>query len=130
MAKNKKKKSPSRIKYEQEHKVISFRETKETRDRAEVVKKVEGKSNAAIFKDGLGLNEVKIRAEKEIREEAYVEGWDDGYEAAQDEYMVTYPCNVCKERIEVDSKEEKEAIARYMSEHGWCHLDCLKKKRQ
>lgn len=124
------KRSPSRIKYEQEHKVISFRETKEIHDRAEVVKKVEGKSNADIFKNGLGLNEVKIRAEKEISEEAYAEGWDDGYEAAQDEYMVTFPCSVCKKPLELTSPKAKEAVRKYMIEHRWGHIDCLKEKRQ
>ncbi len=130
MAKKKRtKRSPSRIKYEQEHKVISFRETKEIHDRAEVVKKVEGKSNADIFKDGLGLNEVKIRAEKEISVEAYSEGWDDGYEAAQDEYMVTFPCRVCKKPIEITSPEAKKAVRKYMIEHGWAHADCHKKRQ-
>ncbi len=120
-----KKKSPSRIKYEQNNPVISFRATKEIRDRTDVVRKTEAKNNAAIFKVGLGILEVKVRAEKEIKEEAYQEGIEDGYDCAQELYAVSYPCCVCKKTIEVESKEEKEAIAEYMTERGWGHSECI-----
>ena len=124
--KNKNKKnSPSRIKYEQNHPVISSRAPKEIRDRIEAVKKAERKSILDILKVGLGILEAKVRAEKDIRAEAYQEGMEYGYDAGRELYMVTYPCAVCKEMIEVTTDEEKEAIAEYMAEQGWGHSECI-----
>ena len=74
---------------------------------------------------GLGLLEVKVSKEKEVRDRAYYQGFDEGYKDAEELYKVTYPCNVCRKTIEVMSTKEKEAIRRYMLEHGWGHADCV-----
>ena len=55
-----KKKSPSRIKYEQRHPTVSFRVTKELYDRLQAVKEAEGLSNTDILKVGVGLLEVRV----------------------------------------------------------------------
>jgi len=82
-------------------------------------------SNGDVYKAGLGVIEVKVRAEAEIRQEGYEEGQLNGYELAESEYKVTYPCSICGKSIEVTTDKEKEAIAKYMVEHGWAHGDCL-----
>ena len=74
MAKGKGKQTPSRIKYEQNHPTVSFRVSKELYERLQAVKKAEGKSITDVLKVGVGLLEVKIRKEKEIRVQAYDEG--------------------------------------------------------
>jgi len=124
-----KKKSPARDRYEKSHPVISFRVDKELYDRLKAVKKVEGRSMTDIMKAGLGLIEVKIRTEKEIWQQGYDEGQVNGYELAESEYKVTYPCSICGKSIEVNTDEEKKAIATYMREHGWGHADCINRRR-
>ena len=126
--KSNKKKSPSRERYEQNHPTRSFRTSKELDDRIEAIKKAENMSLTDIVKVAVGHIEVKVRAEKEVRQEAYEEGQLNGYELAESEYKVTYPCSICGKSIEVTTDEEKRAIATYMREHGWGHADCIKRR--
>ena len=120
---------PSRKKYEEDNPVVSCRVPKELYNRLRAIKKVEGKSMTDILKAGLGLFEVKVRAEKEVKQEAYEEGQLNGYELAESEYKVTYPCSICGKSIEVTTEEEKKAIRGYMVEHGWGHADCINRSR-
>lgn len=122
----KKQKTPSRIKYEQNHPTISFRDSKELQDRLQAVKKAEGKSNADVLKAGVGLLEVKVRQEEEVR----LEGYKKGYEDAKNRFEVTFPCSVCGKMISITNPKAKEAVSRYMTEHGWGHAECHKLKDQ
>jgi len=124
MARRKRNKSPARDRYEKSHPVISFRVDRELYDRLKVVKKVEGRSMADILKAGLGLIEVKIRAEEEMWQRGYNEGYEKGIEAAEKLYMVTYPCSNCGQMKAVTTDEEKKAIRDFMVQSGWCHADC------
>ena len=119
---------PSRKKYEEDNPVVSCRVPKELYNRLRAIKKAEGKSMADVLKAGLGLFEVKVRTEKEVKQEAYEEGQINGYELAESEYKVTYPCSICGESIEVTTDEEKKAIAEYMREDGWGHADCINRR--
>jgi len=119
----KKKKTPSRIKYERDHPTVSLRVTKELKDRLQAVKEAEGSSITDVLKVGAGLSEVKVRKEKEVRAQAYDEGYNEGYKDAEELYKVTYLCKICRKTIEVMSVKEKEAIKRYM--HGWAHAKCI-----
>jgi len=124
MLKSKKKRTPSRIRYEQSHPTFSFRTYKELDERVQAVKKTEGISNTNIVEAGVGLFEVKNRKEKEVRDQAYDEGYEKGYEEAEKLYKVTYPCKICRKMIAVTDKNVKEAIRRYMLQHGWVHTSC------
>lgn len=121
MAKGKKKRTPSRIRYEQKRPTFSFRTYEELNDKVRLVKKVDGISNTNIVEAGVGLFEVKNRKEKEVRDQAY----EEGYEEAKNLYMVTYFCEICGKTIEVMSTKQKEAIRRYMLKYGWGHADCV-----
>lgn len=125
---NTKKKSPSRVKYEQEHPTVSFRIPRDLHDRLQVVRQAEGKSITDVLKVGVGLLEVEVRREQKIREDAYVAGRLKGCLDARKKYSVSYPCSVCGEPIVVESREEKEFIKRKMSESGWGHSDCIDKR--
>ena len=125
MAKGKKKKTPSRVKYEQKRPTVSFRVSKDLDDRLLAVKEAEGKSSTDVLRVGVGLLEVKVRKEKEVRAQAYDEGYDEGYKDAEELYKVTYLCKICRKTIEVMSVKEKEAIKGYMREHGWAHARCI-----
>jgi hypothetical protein len=123
MAKRKRQKiSQSRARYEQNHPVISFRASKEVRDRIKAVQEAEGKSIGDIVKVGLGILEAKVRAEKDIRASAFAKG----FKRASDFYMVSYPCAKCGETMRVTTDEEKEDIKAYMAEQGWGHSECVK----
>ena len=124
----KKKKTPSRVKYEESHPTVSFRISRELCDRLQVVKKAEGKSTADVLKVGVGLLEVKVSEEKEAKRQGYEEGFGEGYERAESRYKVTYRCSVCRKTLEVTSVKEKEAVGRYMREHRWGRADCVDRR--
>ena len=115
------KRTPSRIRYEQKRPTFSFRTYEELKARIQEVKEVGGISNINIVEAGVGLFEVKNRKEKEVRDQAY----EEGYEEAKNLYMVTYPCEICGKTIEVMSTKQKAAIRRYMLKYGWGHADCV-----
>jgi len=114
MAKKQRRNPPSRKRYEQDNPVVSCRLPREIYDRLRVAKEKEGMSYADIFKVGLGLLEVKMRAEEEVREEAREEGKIDGYDLAEYVYKFSFPCSVCGKPIVLDTEEKKEPI-RYVS---------------
>jgi hypothetical protein len=123
----KKRQSPSRVRYEQSHPTVSFRVYKELYDRLEAVKKAEGKSTTDVLGVGVGLLEVKVRKEKEIRDQAYEEGWENGAAEAEELYAVHYSCSVCGKEIVVTTDDEKRAIRTYMREYRWGHANCVKR---
>ena len=126
--KNRQRKPPSREKYEQAHPVFSARVPRKIYDRIQEVKKKEHLSNTDILMLALDPIEIKLRAEEEVRQSAYDEGWEKGISEAVELYMVIYPCSVCRKGIEVTTDEEKKAIRTYMREHGWGHSDCINRK--
>lgn len=127
MAKRRNKRTPSRIRYEHEHPTVCFRVSRETYERSQVVKEAEGKSFADIWKVGLGILEVHVKQETEVRKQGYDAGYRKGLADADSLYRVTYPCSVCGKTLTVTSKEEKAAIKRYMKENRWGHKACHEK---
>ena len=119
-----KRKSPSREKYERNNPVVSHRIPKELRDRLQAAKEKEGLSYTDILKMGLGLLEPKIRAEKEVWEEAYERGHISGYTSAESAYRITYPCSVCKKTMVVRAEGTKRAIREFLINEGWGHATC------
>ncbi len=111
------KKSPSREKYEKENPTVSARVPEETRERLRVVLPKLGMSLADALKVLAGELEVKVTPIDEARQAAY--------EEAKNLHMVTYPCEICGKTIEVMSTKQKEAIRRYMLKYGWGHADCV-----
>jgi hypothetical protein len=128
MTKKQRSTTPSRKRYEKAKPVISLRVPKELHDRMLVAKEKEGMSYTDILKAGLGMFEVKIRAEEEVRQDAYDEGQLNGYELAESVYKVTFPCKACGKPITVEDEATKEAIKGYMLEHGWVCGDCLNRR--
>lgn len=124
MAKHIKKKYPSRVRYEQAHPTVSCRVPQKVYDRLRAVKETEGRSFTDILKVGLGLLEVRAKAEAEIRKQGHAEGYKRGYAEAEGTYKVIYHCNVCRKVVAVTSTNAKEAIKQYMEEQGWGHKEC------
>jgi len=97
---------PSRKKYEEANPVVSFKVSKELYDRLQVAKEKESMSYTDILKVGLGLIEVKMRAEEEVREEGKI----DGYDLAEYVYKFSFPCSVCGKPVVLDTEEKKEPL--------------------
>jgi antitoxin component of RelBE/YafQ-DinJ toxin-antitoxin module len=113
----KKRKSPSREKYEKENPTVSARVSKETRDKLlEVLPKL-GMSLADAFKVLAGELEVKAVPIEEARRQ--------GYEEAKKLYTVTYPCFVCGKPIVITSPETKGVVSKFLTTHGWGHTKCI-----
>jgi len=81
-----------------------------------------------VLRDGVGLNEVKIRTEAEIREKAFREGHCKGYGLAESKYKLNFRCSVCRAIIDVDNDATKKAIGRHLEEYGWGHAECIDRK--
>ena len=119
---DKRRKSPSREKYEKENPTVSARLAKETRVSLRGVLTKLGMTLPDALKVLAGELEVKVRPTDEARQA--------GYEEAKNLYMVTYPCRICGNPITLTSPKAKETARRYMVEHGWSHAECNKRKRQ
>ena len=104
------KKNSSRIKYEQNHPVVSFRISKELYDSLQAAKEKEGLSYTDILKIGLGLTKLTIDKKEVIEQKAFDKGWEKGNDDAMNVYPIYYPCSKCGKEIIVTSAEEKDAI--------------------
>lgn len=124
MIKRRKKKSPSRVKYEQNNPVSSSRVDKKLKETLREIKEKEGLSQTDVLRRGAGLVVVKMRKEQEIWQRAFDKGEENGIRRVEAVYMVSYPCDKCKKMIPVTTDEEKEAIRKFMVENGWHHDDC------
>jgi hypothetical protein len=119
MAIKKKKTPPSRTKYEKTHPTVSARLPVEVRGKLLANLRILGMSVAEALKVLAGELEIKAIPIEAARKA--------GYEQAKKRYMVIYKCAVCGKYIVIVSPKEKEAAARYMTEHGWVHAECHKK---
>jgi flagellar biosynthesis/type III secretory pathway protein FliH len=113
-------KPPSRVRYEASHLTVSCRVPKEIYERLQALRE-KGHSFADILKMGLRLAAPKLNR-------AYQRGYQDGYKAAEETYKVTYDCIVCGQPCVVQAREVKEAVNRYMREHGWGHTACHQRR--
>lgn len=87
MAKTKKKRTPSRVKYEQSHPTVSFRLPKELYDQLMEQLASRDITAADFIKEALGAKRIKTPNIAEIKDaeykQGYYEGYEDGYERAE-----------------------------------------------
>ena len=122
MESKKRRKPPSREKYERENPTVSARLPRAKRDKLLAVLRSQDLSLANLLISFADEYEVKVRPIGEARQQ--------GYEEAKNHYMVTYPCSVCGKLVLLTSPKAKEAASRYMTEHGWRHAECHKQRQQ
>ena len=117
----KSKRTPSRIRYEQSHPTVSARIPVDKRDKLFTV----------LARISLTLAQLLIRFadEMEIISRPLEDARRAGYEEAKSRFLVTYPCNGCGNLLPITSPKEKAAVGKYMSEHGWGHEECHKRKQ-
>jgi len=116
------KKTLSRIKYDRSHPTVSARIPSETKAKLLVELKRRGMSLPDALKVLAGELEVKGVSIEEVRKA--------GYEEAKNIYMVSYSCSGCGKPIPIISPKAKAAVGKYMTEHGWAHAECHKRRRQ
>lgn len=94
-----------------------------TRDLKEKLDKIKGeKTYATLIRELLSSGSVAGSAEMFDRE------YDKGYEEAQKDYRITYPCSVCgKSTVKLLNRADYRAMKEYMKEHGWGHKICASK---
>jgi len=114
-------KPPSRVRYEAANPAVSCRVGKDLYRRLQAVRKAEGRSLADVLAIGLGVLEVKMKSEAELRQQ--------GYEQAAQLFMVTFRCAGCGKSISVTGQAAKEACQRYLEREGWSHAECYPKRR-
>ncbi|MFP4052154.1 MAG: hypothetical protein ACLFVB_10495 [Thermoplasmata archaeon] len=94
---------PSKKRYNKRNPVISFRVSKEVKEKLDEIIE-ERKTTKKEWFEGI------INDENNSQEEAFRNGYDKGYRDAKNKYKVEYPCNVCGEPIIVTQKGVKEMI--------------------
>jgi len=107
---------PAYYRYREKHPAIVIRVTKEIFDKLKELQNKTGKTLAQLVRENLGI---QMRNEQNA--------YRKGYEDAKKKYLVSYPCAVCGETIEVESPEEKAAIKKYMRQYEWGHQSCHEK---
>ena len=122
-----KRKPPSRIRYEENHPVLSCRIPQADYDLLKQRLKELNISFATFVKNALERLEIKMT---DI-DEAKNEGYKQGYEQAQKDHQIWYYCNVCQERINISPNgESHKALIQYLKEHGWGHVSCHEKEKE
>ena len=120
--KNRKKNPPSREKYEKENPTVSARLPIEKRD----------KLLSVLRRLGLSLRNLLIGVadETDIKLQPIDEAWKEGYAAAKQKFMVPFPCAICDEPLPITGAKAKKAAGQLMSDAGWGHTECHKRRRQ
>ena len=109
-------KAPSRKRYEEDHPVVSFRVTRELKEKLEELQAMSGKSLGDILQEAVGLQAQSAQ-----------ESFDQGNEIAEENYKIVYKCSVCGGNEEVFGPIEKKVAAKLLTQAGWGHSTCLGK---
>ena len=129
MAKAKKQKPPSRVKYEKENPTMSFRMCRADYEEIEDIKEAEGLSNADLILIGAGKVRAQQSRESAIQKIGYDAGYRSGYEEAAKRFKVVFRCKICGQAMEVEHDNVKEAIVRFLNDAGWGHAECHQRKQ-
>ena len=113
-------KPPSRIRYEQEHPVISARISTDLYELLKEYLASRKESLADFIRESLGV-------QKPLIEKIEQAAWDKAYDRAVKDYEVWYYCAGCGKKITISPNgASHKAVIEYMKEHGWGHRNCIK----
>ena len=112
-------KPPSRIRYEQSHPVISLRISTELKEELQNYLAHREESLADFIRESLGV-------QKPLIEKIEKAAWNKGYDRAEEDYRIRYPCSKCGRVIEMlPGSSWHKAIMEFLKEKGFKHLKCL-----
>ena len=109
----KKQPPPAKIKYDKSHPTISIRVSQDLKEQLDEIREMSGKSIGDILREAVGVQSKSVK-----------NAWNRGHSLAKSKYGVRYKCSVCGGNILLEAANAKEAVARYMREHGWHHNSC------
>ena len=109
----KKQPPPSKIKYDKSHPTISIRVSQDLKKQLDEIKEMSDKSLGDLLREAVGVQGISIK-----------NAWKRGVSQGKGLYGVNYKCSVCGGNILLESRDAKQAAARYMREHGWKHSNC------
>ena len=116
-----KRKPPSRIRYEKNNPIVSFRIKKNLYEELKTLLKKQGNSIGDFFK--VALNKQQI-AYEELGQSEYDKGYEEGYDEGFDKFNV--PCKVCGKPMLFDIKTEPKAEQTVNEAFAkWGHINCL-----
>ncbi|MFC1902542.1 hypothetical protein ACFLX4_00530 [Chloroflexota bacterium] len=111
-------KPPSRIRYEQSHPVISTRISAQLHEQLKEYLASREESLADFIRESLGVQKPPI---EKIEEAA----WNKGYDRAEEDYRIRYPCSKCGKGIEMlPGSSWHKAIMKFLEEKGFKHQNC------
>lgn len=113
-------KPPSRIRYEQNNPIVSFRIKKNLYEELKTLLKNQGNSIGDFFK--VALKKQQIDYDK-LAAGGYDKGFEDGYEDGLGRFDV--PCKICGKPMQFDFEAEPKT-AQIVKEafRNWNHTDC------
>jgi len=115
-----KKKSPSRIKYETSHPTVSARIPIAVKAKIIANLKKLDMNTADAFKELARVLDEKVKPSELTNKTEY----QAGISAARQYYAVFYNCCKCGQTKVINTRKEKEAASKLMTEAGWCHETC------
>jgi len=122
-------KPPSRIRYEQNHPVISCRVPKEVYDRFQDMREMTGKSFADILTEGIGIFEMKVeeiidKVSKDIGEDQFKLGKEEGRKEGRK--IELGACEKCGKALlwDFNNKETRTFLADVINKTRVIHSAC------
>ena len=128
--KKKRHKPPSRIRYEKNNPVISFRIKKELYNEFKAFLKDQELSIGDFFRIALKKQKATYkRADTGGYNRGYNDGKNNGAKTAISIWRIWYYCKICGEMIYITpNSDPHKALINYMKEKGWGHAKCHNKK--
>ena len=122
-----KKDYPSQKRYLDKNPVVSFRLTKEEKEKLDAIADGEDMTPGQYVRNFLK----GIIDEREKEHELYDRAFHDGLDEGEKVWQIWYYCNVCGEQIDIEPQSEShKKIIRLMKESRWGHKSCHDKKKE
>jgi len=118
---------PSRVRYEREHPIISFRLSKSLKESLEALQGDE-ESYTDVIKKLIENNKEYL---EDIRKRKYEEGYNTGFKEAKKKYRIWYNCADCgTEQILLPNTRAHSDIIAHLKKDRWVCDECYKKYRK
>ena len=109
----KKQPPPAKIKYDKSHPTISIRVSQDLKTQLDGIKEMSDKSVGDILREAVGVQGISNK-----------NAWKRGISHGKGLYGVSCKCSICGGNFLLESKDAKQAAAKYMREHEWHHTTC------
>jgi len=115
---------PSRIKYDENHPVVSARLPMDVYRQLKDFQKDSGTSVADVIKAGLGVLEPSFNFFKAAYEPQLIQDFDDVRKATEKLYKIEIPCPVCGKPYVFEGEGRLNLARRSLIQKGFHHPNC------